>query len=267
MLFRSSERYATVVWTQNSRGPTGATGSTGPTGRDAGVGRWSYNTTTTVGAASGTVRFNNATLSSATACYINETDADGNALAATIQSWDDSTSTIRGYLTFRKQDNPGTWVQFAVSGTITDNGTDDTITIAYVAGVTSLTASDSLLVQFSRTGDLGATGADGGLPYTFATSTTTTVDPGAGLWRANNATLASATELAINYQSAATGNPSIANYVKAWANSSSTLKGYLTITKSGAPQNIAIYSISALNDQTTFGRFTVANVEIARAHV
>ena len=47
--------------------------------------------------------------------------------------------------------------------TITDNGTDDTITIAYVAGSTSFTASDSLLVSFSRTGDLGATGADGGI--------------------------------------------------------------------------------------------------------
>jgi hypothetical protein len=253
----------TIRRLQTSQGPQGATGSQGATGRDAGVGRWTFSTTTTVGATTGTFRFNNATIASATALYINETDADSNSLAATIQSWDDSTSTIRGYLTFRKASTPGTWAQFAITGTITDNGSDDTVTISYVTGNGSFSASDSVLVSFSRTGDLGATGADGGIPYTFASSTTTNTDPGAGLWRRNNATFASITELAVSYNSAATGNPSIANFVKTFDDSDSTIKGTLTITKSGAPQNIMVFQVTALNDQTTYGRLTVTPVDSA----
>jgi hypothetical protein len=261
----SLERYArvTVIKLDVTQGPQGDIGPQGATGRDAGIGRWTYSTTTTSGPSTGTLRFNNATLSSATALYIHETDADSNNLAATIATWDDSTSTIKGYLTFRKQSTPSTYVQFAVTGSVTDNGSDDTLTVAYVSGVTSLTAADSLLVSFSRTGDLGATGADGGIPYTFASSTTTNTDPGAGLWRKNNATFASITELAISYNSAATGNPSIANFIKTFDDSDSTIKGTLTITKSGAPQNIMVFQVTALNDQTTYARLTVTPIDSA----
>lgn len=261
-----AERYGFVEWldVQSLRGSIGLTGVQGATGRDSGVGRWSWNTNTAASdPGSGQIKGNNATIASITAIYISETDADANGLAATIATWDDSTSTVRGYLTLRKADTPGTFAQFSVSGAVTDNGTYDTLVVAYVAGSGTFSAADSLLATFTRTGDLGATGADGGLPYTFSTSTTTNADPGAGIWRANNATMASATELAISYNSAASGNPSIANFLKTWDDSTSTVMGTLTVTKSGAPQNIVVYQVTALNDQTTYGRYTVTNVASA----
>ncbi len=260
----NTEVYATVTIIDLAarRGAAGAAGSTGNTGRDAGVGRWAFSTTTTSGPSTGTIRLNHATISSATAIYINETDGDSRALASEIATWDDSTSTIKTKLVIYKQDAPGTFAVFNVTA-LTDNGSDVTLTATYVTHSGSFSAADSLIVLPIRTGDLGATGADGGIPYTYSTNTTTAADPTAGLWRANNATLASATELSISYNSAATGNPSIANYVKSWDDSDSTIKGTLTVTKAGSPQNIAIYQITALSDQTTYGRFTVTNVASA----
>ena len=257
------------------QGPIGATGAQGATGRDAGMGRWTFSTSTSTGPASGTFRFNNATIASATALYINETDADSNSLAATIQSWDDSTSTIKGYLTFRKQGTPSTWAQFAVTGSITDNGSDDTVTISYVTGNGSFSASDSVLISFSRTGDqgpagsngtngtngsngaTGATGAAGPSPidYTWDTGTSA-ADPGSGKVRANNATLSSATAIYIN-ETDRLGN-NLATYIQTWDDSTTTAKGVLQIVDTATPANRAYFTVTgSVTDNGTYDTLTV----------
>jgi len=131
-------------------GSTGATGATGGTGID-----YTWDTGTTAGdPGAGKIRANNATLSSATALYISETDRLGNGLSALIQSWDDSTSTIKGVLEAIDLTTPANRVFFNVTGTISDNGGYNTITVAYKSGVTSLTAVNVNLL-FVPTGDKG----------------------------------------------------------------------------------------------------------------
>lgn len=140
-----------------SNGATGATGAAGVYTFD-----WTFDTgTSAADPGSGKVRANNATLSSATALYINETDRLGVAQAAAIAQWDDSTTTLKGYLTLIDLETPANKVRFSISGTITDNGTYDTVTVAYVSGVTSLTAVN-VAILFERTGDKGTDGAGAG---------------------------------------------------------------------------------------------------------
>ena len=159
-------------------GPTGATGATGPAGAAGATGAagaagatgaagpvaidYTWDTgTTAADPGSGKVRANNATLSSATALYISETDRLGNGLAALIQSWDDSTSTAKGVLQIIDLVTPANRVYFNVTGTVSDGGTFDTITVSYRSGATSLTAVNVALMFFA-TGDKGADGAGTG---------------------------------------------------------------------------------------------------------
>lgn len=123
---------------------------------------YTYSTTTTAAdPGSGKVRFNNATLSSATAMYISETTGLSQAIASDLATWDDGTSTIRGRLRLFKQADPSVFVLFDITGTLTDNGTWDTFTVAYVGGSGSLANNDVLTIQFLTKGDKGDTGATG----------------------------------------------------------------------------------------------------------
>ena len=147
-------------------GDTGATGATGPTGATGAAGvysfDWTFDTgTTAADPGSGKVRANHATLSSATALYINETDRLGVSQAAAIAQWDDSTTTVKGYITLVDLATPANRVRFSVSGSNTDNGAYDTVNVTYVSGVTSLTAVNVALL-FERVGDKGTDGVGTG---------------------------------------------------------------------------------------------------------
>jgi hypothetical protein len=116
-------------------------------------------------------------------------------------------------------------------------------------------------------GDAGVAGTNGtngvhaGVAYNFATSTAM-ADPSSGNVRLNNATLSSVTAIAISANSADSGNPS----VSAWINTfddSTTLghRGLIIIRKVSAPQNFAIYDVTAaLTDNATWLQLTVASV-------
>lgn len=109
----------------------------------------------------GKLKFNNATLASATELYISETTNAAQAIAATLNTWDDSTSTIRGSLRMFKQSTPATFALFNITGTRTDNGAWDTFTVAYVGGSGSFTDEDAVILEYVRNGDKGDTGATG----------------------------------------------------------------------------------------------------------
>lgn len=109
----------------------------------------------------GNLKFNNANLALATELYISETTALAQAIAAEIATWDDSTSTIRGKLRIFKQSNPAVFATFNVTGTETDAGAYDKITVAYVTGSGAFANTDPITVQFIRNGDKGDTGATG----------------------------------------------------------------------------------------------------------
>lgn len=133
-----------------SRGPTGASGpvaidyiwDTGTAAADPGPGK---------------VRASVGTFAGSFSLYISETDRLGNNLAALLQSWDDSTSTIRGKLEIIDLGTPANRMYCAVTGTVSDGGVFDTISVTYLSGVTSFAAVNVGLLFF-RSGDRGADG-------------------------------------------------------------------------------------------------------------
>ena len=92
-------------------------------------------------------------------------------------------------------------------------------------------------------------------------SSTTMADPGVGDIRLNNATEASVTAIAIDDQTFQTGNPDIAAFIATWDDSDSGVKGMLKLTKSDDPTVFAIYSVTALTDNTGWSQLTVTYVD------
>lgn len=128
------------------------------------AGGFSYtweSTTTAADPGTGKIKANHATLASATAIYISETNASAVNIANMIAAWDDSTSTIRGFLKLWKQTDLQTYAIFAVTGTNTDNGTWDTLNVTYVAGNGTFADDDAVAVSFIAKGDKGDTGNTG----------------------------------------------------------------------------------------------------------
>jgi len=116
---------------------------------------YNYNTTTSQGAAAGTIRFNNTTLSSATQVFVADDDADGNDHAAYIQAWATPTSTVRAYLHINNVTVPGVTV-FSIDSADTDNAGDTTHEITYISGPTTITNGNLVTVFAGVSGDAGA---------------------------------------------------------------------------------------------------------------
>lgn len=135
-------------------------------------------TTTNADPGTGKLKFNHATIASATAMYISKTTAADLSIGTILATWDDSTSTIRGQLKVTKQEDATVYAQFNITGSLTDNTTWDAFTISYVGGAGALEDDDDLVVQFIRNGDKGDTGATGstgadGSGFTRAPTTST----------------------------------------------------------------------------------------------
>lgn len=231
--------------------------------------KWSAGTSGDPGA--GYLGFDNATLSSATAIRISETDAAGAAVGPMLALWDDSTSTTKGTLYIYKVGDLTTFCCFQVTGSLTDNGDYDSMSGTYVADGGTFAENDQLAVLFvasGQKGDTGATGTQGpsgvdaGFPFLFSTNTTTTGDPGTAYVRFNNATLASVTEIAVDDNTASTGNPDVSAYVATWDDSTTTAnRGQIMIRNTEAPENWAVFVVAdALTDATSHHRVPVAYV-------
>ena len=111
------------------------------------------------------LRLNNATISSVTSIAVSSlTNVTGNPdVSDFIITWDDSTTSAnRGTIVIKKASAPSFFAIFNVSGVITDNGTWLEIPVTFIDGSGTLTDSDSLFIQFSRTGDQGASGGGSG---------------------------------------------------------------------------------------------------------
>ena len=127
--------------------------SNGAAGADGGV-KYTYsNDTNNTDPTSGHLKFDSTTLSSITSLRISETDADGNALAAWLATFDDSSSTVRGTAMLMANGSPTPLLIFQISGAITDNGAWDSFPITYIASPGSLVNGNSVRLFFARTGD------------------------------------------------------------------------------------------------------------------
>jgi hypothetical protein len=108
----------------------------------------------------GILKFNNVTISSATALYISETTDEAFSIDADLTTWDDSTSTIKGRIRLVKQSDTTKWALFNVLSTSDASGWK-TFTVAYVDGNGSFNNTDALTISFVPKGDKGDTGPNG----------------------------------------------------------------------------------------------------------
>lgn len=97
--------------------PTGVrlTFDTSTSNADPGAGKW---------------RANHATFASITALYIDNSDADGEAITAWLDALDDrGTSDHRGVIRFENVDDPKEWAEFNVTGSVVDSAGYRTLTV------------------------------------------------------------------------------------------------------------------------------------------
>lgn len=196
-----------------------------PRGADAGM-KYSFESSTTMAApASGGLRLNNATLASVTAMAVNATNADSVDVSDFVAQWDDSTNLVKGYVEIRKEGSGTVLAVFQISS-VTDNTSWLQLALVYVSGSGSLSASDKVYLVPFITGN-GANSP--GIRQTYS-STTADADPGAGTFRLNNATPASAT--AAYLDNLDVGGSTVSTIIDLWDDSTNTTKGYLLIQKS-----------------------------------
>ena len=213
--------------------------------------KYTFSTPTSVAdPGTGTVRLNHATASSASIIVLDDQTADtGNPnVEDWLKTFDDSTSTIKGWIRLVEAGTPANYAIYNVTG-ITDSSGFIQVAVSHVdsnfASGTTFGNSAGLRLFFSRTGDKGDTGSQGiqgiqgdeagVLPYVFATSTSD-ADPGAGKLRFNNGTLS-------------------------WDDSTNVSdKGTIVVSKKSALQNYFIGRLTSLVDASGYVKLVVTHV-------
>jgi hypothetical protein len=217
--------------------------------------KYSYSSTTGMAdPGPGLFRLNNASAASATAIAIaDECGETGNPDAsAFINAFDDSTSSIKGYLYIKKAGSPQTFMVYAITA-LSDNSGWSQLTVTYITGNGSLTNADDVRFEFYRTGN---DGFENGLKFTYST-TTTDSDPGAGIFRFNNATFASITSIFVN--NVDFNGVTITTLLDSWDDSANaTNKGTLRFQKVGDPTVFREFTINgAITDGTGYRKIPV----------
>src|SRR5439155_1368702 len=137
-------------------------------------------TTTTNGdPGSGTLRLNAATENTATAAYVNLLDTGGTDWTAVFDTFDASSSTVKGQVRLVNATDATAWMTFDLTGRTTHSGYREfALTTTGSSSANPFANGDALLLLFDRTGDqgstgtTGATGAPGATGATGATGTT-----------------------------------------------------------------------------------------------
>lgn len=117
--------------------------------------------TTDADPGAGKFRFDNSTVASATACYLDNLDLLGNTVSGIIDRWDNSTNTTKGTLRFDKVGDPTVWAEFAVTGSVVDGTGYRKLTLT--GGAANGTFEGDFAITFTRSGDVGAQGEPGTL--------------------------------------------------------------------------------------------------------
>lgn len=125
-------------------------------GADVGF-KFQFNSALNGDPGSGKFRFNNGSFLSASSVSISETDAEGHSLAAYLATLDDSTSTLKCLLTFRKQGGSAV-LQAWITGALTDSGAYVSFDITPIVGSGSFANNDVFRLTAIRTGDKGVAG-------------------------------------------------------------------------------------------------------------
>ncbi len=240
----------------------------GEDGTSAGLDYLFSSTTTDSDPGSGYVRLNNGTYSSASAIYIDDADSKGVDVSADVLTWDDSTSTVKGFVTIKDQTTQSSYARFSISGATTDASGYNKLAVTHIDSNGTITNGGAVSIHFTRTGDKGTTGDTGTTGSTAGTSglgmtwdnSTADADNGAGKIAWNNATIASATVLYVDDVDDA--GATIQPYVDTWdAVTNTTAKGYVQITKEGTTSTYALFKVSgAVTDATGYSKIAVTHV-------
>lgn len=121
---------------------------------------WNFDTSTTdADPGAGDVRFNHATPASVTSIYFDNADRDGTTQTTWLDTWDDSTATIKGTIIIVPAATPSAKLVYNVTGSVTDGTGYRKVAVTHVAGTTLPSSGAHLGVDFSRSGDNGINGA------------------------------------------------------------------------------------------------------------
>ncbi|UDL89514.1 hypothetical protein LGH82_31430 [Mesorhizobium sp. PAMC28654] len=122
---------------------------------------YTFSTTTTdADPGNGTLRLNNATAALATAAYVDNLDAGGATVSGMLDTFDDSTNTIKGQLTLRSKASAAISYVYNVTGSVADGAGYRKLTLACISGAGTLpTTANGIWLMFDRAGDKGADGA------------------------------------------------------------------------------------------------------------
>ena len=144
-------------------GPTGYTGYTGEVGQPGGISiPDNFSTATTSPAATGTVRFNNATVSLVTTIYLSETGSDSVNYEALIDSIKTGDS-----IRIQRTAVPSTYAYFnVILNTDDEPNAQNIYSVTYVSSNGVFSNGNSINVTFSAVGQQGATGYTGYTGYT-----------------------------------------------------------------------------------------------------
>lgn len=119
---------------------------------------WLFETNTGSGPGSTFIRLNNTTYSSVTNIYINETNANSTNLGAFLNSFNNGGGF--GHIRLFREDNSNVFFLGTITA-VTDNGSDYTIAVTYIAHNGTFAASDNVIVTFNGKGTNGAAGSAG----------------------------------------------------------------------------------------------------------
>lgn len=119
-------------------------------------------TTTNSDPGSGKLRLDSGTQNAALHIRADLLDSNGADWTSVIDSLDDSTSTIKGYIRLTAKKDSTKFILFSVSAVGSESGYRN-ITVAPIAysGTTPFANNDHIILSFERTGDKGATGTAG----------------------------------------------------------------------------------------------------------
>lgn len=124
---------------------------------------YTFSTTTTDSdPGAGTLRLNNATQNTATVVRADLLDAAGTDWSSALGTIGDSTSTVKGYLQISKLNDASKMLLFTVSALASPSGYKNiTVTCIAFSTASPFANGDTVVMEFTRTGDKGTTGDAG----------------------------------------------------------------------------------------------------------
>jgi hypothetical protein len=164
--FQGVQGFPGPIGPQGVQGADGIQGGGGLQGITGGFGGITFDYTYSINIAasdpgSGILKFNNATLSSATTLYIDDRDDNFVDIQPFLRTIDDSTSPIKGHYKVSEKLNPQNFVIFTIAS-LTEQAGYFQVSSAFVSGsVTNFANSADITITFARTGDIGPRGNQG----------------------------------------------------------------------------------------------------------